>query len=65
MAEVVLDGVRTNYEIVGEGPPLLMFAPGGFDGTIEKWRTAGVYQRTRMLDHLARQARAAEFSAEE
>ena len=54
MAEAVLDGIRTNYEIVGEGPPLLMYAPGGFDGTIEKWRTAGVYARTKMVEHLAR-----------
>lgn len=54
VAEAVLDGIRTNYEIVGDGPPLLMYAPGGFDGTIEKWRTAGVYARTKMVGHLAR-----------
>ena len=65
MAEVVLDGIRTSYEIVGEGPPLLMFAPGGFDGTIEKWRTAGVYQRTRMLDHLAQHFRCILFDRRE
>ena len=65
MAEVVLDGIRTNYEIVGEGPPLLLFAPGGFDGTIEKWRTAGVYQRTRMLDHLAQHFRCILFDRRE
>ena len=65
MAEVVLDGIRTNYEIVGDGPPLLMFAPGGFDGTIEKWRTAGVYQRTKMLEHLARHFRCILFDRRE
>ena len=65
MAEVVLDGIRTNYEIVGEGPPLLMFAPGGFDGTIEKWRTAGVYQRTKMLEHLAQRFRCILFDRRE
>ena len=65
MAEVVLDGIRTSYEVVGEGPPLLMYAPGGFDGTIEKWRTAGVYQRTKMLEHLARHFRCILFDRRE
>ena len=49
MPEAVLEGIRTHYDTVGEGPPLLMYAPGGFDGTIDKWRTAGVYARTRIL----------------
>lgn len=65
MAEAVLDGIRTHYEIVGEGPPLLMYAPGGFDGTIEKWRTAGVYARTRMLEHLAQRFRCILFDRRE
>jgi pimeloyl-ACP methyl ester carboxylesterase len=65
VAEAVLDGIRTNYEVLGEGPPLLMYAPGGFDGTIEKWRTAGVYQRTKMLEHLARRFRCILFDRRE
>lgn len=65
MAEAVVDGIRTHYEIVGEGPPLLMFAPGGFDGTIDKWRTASVYQRTRILDHLAKRFRCIVFDRRE
>ena len=65
MAEALLDGIRTNYEIVGEGPPLLLYAPGGFDGTIEKWRTAGVYARTRMLEHLAQHFRCILFDRRE
>jgi pimeloyl-ACP methyl ester carboxylesterase len=32
-----------------------MFSPGGFDGTLEKWATAGVYAKTRMLEHLRQQ----------
>ena len=47
-----IDGISTRYEVVGEGPPLLMFAPGGFDARIEKWSDLGVYQRIRLLDHL-------------
>jgi pimeloyl-ACP methyl ester carboxylesterase len=39
--------------MIGSGPPLLMYAPGGFDATIEKWTTQGVYARTRLLDHLS------------
>ena len=65
MAEAVLDGIRTCYEIAGDGPPLLMFAPGGFDGTAEKWRTASVYQRTRMLEHLAQHFRCILFDRRE
>jgi pimeloyl-ACP methyl ester carboxylesterase len=46
------DGISTRYEILGEGPPLLMFSPGGFDARIEKWTDLGVYKRIRLLDHL-------------
>ena len=38
--------------MLGSGPPLLMYAPGGFDATIEKWWTQGVYARIKLLDHL-------------
>lgn len=47
-------GISTHYEIRGEGPPLLMFSPGGFDARIEKWTDLGVYKRVRLLDHLPR-----------
>ena len=54
MAEAKIDGIVTRYEVVGSGPPLLMYAPGGFDATIEKWRSLGVYARTKPLDHLSK-----------
>jgi pimeloyl-ACP methyl ester carboxylesterase len=54
MATAVVDGIATRYEVTGSGPPLLMFAPGGFDATIEKWTTLGVYARTQPLAHLAK-----------
>lgn len=47
-----IDGIETNYETLGEGPPLLMFSPGGFDATLDKWSTLGSYARTRMLERL-------------
>lgn len=53
MPTIVVDGIATRCEIVGSGEPLLMFSPGGFDATLEKWTTLGVYAKTRMLDQLA------------
>jgi pimeloyl-ACP methyl ester carboxylesterase len=54
MASAVLDGITTRYEVSGSGPPLLLFSPGGFDATIEKWSSLGIYAKTRPLDHLTR-----------
>ena len=52
MPFATLDGIATRYEIAGSGPPLLMFSPGGFDATLEKWTTLGAYARTRPMEHL-------------
>jgi pimeloyl-ACP methyl ester carboxylesterase len=49
----VIDGIPTAYEVVGDGPPLLMCSPGGFDAARSKWRTLEIYRETRILDHLA------------
>lgn len=54
MPTVDADGIRTHYRMAGDGPPLLMFSPGGFDSTLESWRTVGVYRRLSLLDHLTR-----------
>jgi pimeloyl-ACP methyl ester carboxylesterase len=54
MPTASIDGIATRYEVVGDGPPLLMFSPAGFDATLDKWRTQGVYAKTRMLEHLAK-----------
>jgi pimeloyl-ACP methyl ester carboxylesterase len=48
----VIDGIKTRYEVLGEGPPLLMYAPAGFDATLDKWRTQSVYAKIKLLDHL-------------
>jgi pimeloyl-ACP methyl ester carboxylesterase len=37
---------------MGEGPALLMYAPGGFDARIEQWTDLGVYKRIKLLEHL-------------
>ena len=52
MPTAILDGIETRYEVVGDGPPLLMFSPGGFDATIEKWSSLGVYARVKPMDFL-------------
>jgi pimeloyl-ACP methyl ester carboxylesterase len=52
MPTAVIDGIATRYEVTGSGPPLLMYAPGGFDATLEKWSTQGVYAKFKPLDHL-------------
>jgi pimeloyl-ACP methyl ester carboxylesterase len=52
VATAVIDGIETRYEVLGAGPALLMFSPGGFDATLDKWRTQSVYARVKLLDHL-------------
>jgi pimeloyl-ACP methyl ester carboxylesterase len=52
MPTAVIDGIATRYEVIGAGPPLLMYAPGGFNATIETWSTQGVYAKIKLLDHL-------------
>jgi pimeloyl-ACP methyl ester carboxylesterase len=53
MAVAVVDGIATHYEVVGSGPALLMFSPGGFDSSLESWRTVGVYPRLGLVDALS------------
>jgi len=52
MATAIIDGIATRYEVVGSGPPILMYAPGGFNAVVESWSTLGIYAKTKMLDHL-------------
>jgi pimeloyl-ACP methyl ester carboxylesterase len=53
MATAIIDGITTRYQLLGSGPPLLMFSPGGFDATAEKWSTLGFYARIKLLDHMS------------
>jgi pimeloyl-ACP methyl ester carboxylesterase len=54
VATAVIDGITTRYELIGSGDPVLMFSPGGFDATLDKWTTQGVYSRIKPVDHLSR-----------
>jgi pimeloyl-ACP methyl ester carboxylesterase len=53
MPVATVDGIRTRYELEGSGPPVLMLSPGGFNATVENWRTFGIYARLNLLDHLS------------
>jgi pimeloyl-ACP methyl ester carboxylesterase len=65
MATAVVDGITTHYEVVGSGPPLLMYSPAGFDATLEKWSTQGVYAKIKLLDHLPKQYQCIVFDRRE
>ena len=52
MPTAIIDGITTRYEVTGSGPPILMYSPAGFDATLDKWRTQGVYAKIKLLDHL-------------
>src|SRR2546425_3009942 len=42
-----------------------MYAPGGFDATVEKWSTQGVYARIKLLEHLPKKYRCIVFDRRE
>jgi pimeloyl-ACP methyl ester carboxylesterase len=65
MPTAIIDGISTRYDVVGEGAPLLMFSPGGFDATLEKWTTLGVYGKTKMLEPLSRRYKCIVFDRRE
>lgn len=65
MPFATIDGIATRYDVVGAGPPLLMFSPGGFDATIEKWTTQSVYARVKPLEHLSKHYRCIVFDRRE
>ena len=54
MPIVDIAGIKTRYETLGSGPPVLMFSPGGFNATLDNWSGLGIYARTRPLEYLSR-----------
>ena len=52
MSTASIHGIATRYEVLGSGPPLLMYAPGGFNAVVETWSAQSVYARIKLLDHL-------------
>ena len=52
MPSAIIDGIATRYEVIGAGPPILMYAPVGFNAVVETWSTLGIYGKIKLLDHL-------------
>ena len=50
---VVADRISTRVSVIGRGEPLLMFSPGGFDATLEKWSESGDLQKIDIMHYLA------------
>ncbi|HWL59009.1 MAG TPA: alpha/beta hydrolase [Paracoccus sp. (in: a-proteobacteria)] len=65
MPSTVIDGIETNYEVIGEGAPILMFAPGGFDASLDKWSNLGIYAKIKLLDHLPQRYKCIVFDRRE
>src|SRR2546426_1298781 len=55
MPTATIDHLEVSYVTRGSGPALLMLAPGGFDATMEKWATAGVWKGMQRLNTLTRE----------
>ena len=53
MPAVSLDGIKPHYELIGDGPPLSMLSPVGFDATLHEWSSLGVYARIKLLNFLS------------
>jgi len=41
MAFTNISGINIHYEIAGNGPALLMFAPGGWRSVMTRWTASG------------------------
>ena len=53
MSVAKIDDMEVYYETHGSGPALLMCAPGGFDSTVEKWKTASAWKGMNALEALS------------
>lgn len=54
MPTAVIGGIATHYQVTGDGPPLLMFSPGGFSATLANWTSFSLYARLGLVERLAR-----------
>ena len=53
MPFAVLNGIRVHYVIQGQGPHLLMLAPGGFRSVISRWTAEGGKREWKEMDALS------------
>lgn len=48
-----IDGIETNFDIVGSGEPILLYSPGGFGAEYANWSQHGVYGRIALVEALS------------
>jgi len=48
-----INGISVNYQIQGQGPALLMFAPGGWRSVMSRWTAAAGKEAWKEMDGLA------------
>lgn len=60
-----IEGIKTRYQVVGEGPPLLLLSPMGFDAAISQRWVNRVWRGFKPLGVLARDFRVITFDRRE
>ncbi len=55
MPQATLNGLKINYAVHGNGPPMIMLSPGGFDSNIDGWSSRSVWKELRPLETLAKE----------
>ena len=55
MPQATLNGLKINYAVQGNGPPMIMLSPGGFDSNIDGWSSRSVWKELRPLETLAKE----------
>ena len=55
MPQAMINGLKINYAAQGNGPPMIMLSPGGFDSNIDGWSSRSVWKELRPLETLAKE----------
>ncbi|HEV7823146.1 MAG TPA: alpha/beta hydrolase [Burkholderiales bacterium] len=55
MPTAIINGLPINYAVHGNGPPMIMLSPGGFDSNIDGWSSRSVWKDLRPLETLAKE----------
>jgi pimeloyl-ACP methyl ester carboxylesterase len=55
MPQATINGLKINYSVQGNGPPMIMLSPGGFDSNIDGWSSRSVWKDLRPLETLAKE----------
>jgi len=55
MPQAMINGLKINYAVHGNGPPMIMLSPGGFDSNIDGWSSRSVWKELRPLETLAKE----------